>query len=46
MHDCAASTEAIRKYCNIDGYSTTISTACSSSANAIIKGYNLLKYRI
>lgn len=46
MHDCAASTQAICNYCAITGYSTTISTACSSSANAIIKGYNLLKHGI
>lgn len=46
MHDCAASTIAICNYCNINGYSTTISTACSSSANAIIKGYNLLKHGV
>ena len=46
MHDCAASTKAICNYCNVNGYSTTISTACSSSANAIIKGYNLLKHGI
>ena len=46
MHDCAASTKAICNYCNINGYSTTISTACSSSANAIIKGYNLLKHGV
>lgn len=46
MHDCAASTQAICNYCTITGYSTTISTACSSSANAIIKGYNLLKHGI
>lgn len=46
MHDCAASTMAIGEYCGLKGYSTTISTACSSAANAIIKGCNLLKYHI
>ncbi len=46
MHDCAASTEAIVKYCNINSYSTTISTACSSAANAIIFGAKLLKHGI
>ena len=46
MHDCAASTNAICEYFGINGYSTTISTACSSAANAIIKGYYLLKYNV
>lgn len=46
MHDCAASTKAICDYCQIKGYSTTISTACSSSANAVIKGYNLVRHGI
>ncbi len=46
MHDCAASTDAIAKYCGINGYRTTISTACSSAANAIIAGARLLKHRI
>lgn len=46
MHDCAASTEAIVKYCGINGYATTISTACSSAANAVISGAKLLKYNI
>ena len=46
MHDCAASTEAIARHCGIDGYRTTISTACSSSANAIIAGAKLLRHNI
>lgn len=46
MHDCAASTNAIIKYCGINGYSTTISTACSSAANAIITGAKLLNHNI
>ena len=46
MHDCAASTEAISRYCGINSYSTTISTACSSAANAIIVGVKLLKHNI
>lgn len=46
MHDCAASTEAIAKYCGINGYTTTISTACSSAANAIIAGAKLLRHNI
>lgn len=46
MHDCAASTDAIARYCGITGYRTTISTACSSAANAIIAGARLLKHNI
>lgn len=46
MHDCGASTEAIAEYCGIEGYRTTISTACSSAANAIIHGVRLLKHRV
>lgn len=46
MHDCAATTQAIMRYCGIKGYSTTISTACSSGANAVIMGAKLLKYGI
>ena len=46
MHDCAASTEAIVRHCGINGYSTTISTACSSAANAIMAGAKLLKFKI
>lgn len=46
MHDCAAVTDAIVRYCGINSYSTTISTACSSSANAIIQGCKLIKNNI
>lgn len=46
MHDCAASTEAIARHCSINGYRTTISTACSSAANAVITGAKLLKHNI
>lgn len=46
MHDCAASTEAIRRHCGINSYSTTISTACSSAANAVIMGAKLLKHNV
>lgn len=46
MHDCAASTQAIVKYCGINAYSTTVSTACSSAANAVIVGARLLKHNI
>ncbi len=46
MHDCAAGTEAIVRHCGINGYSTTISTACSSAANAVITGAKLLKHHV
>lgn len=46
MHDCAASTAAIADYCGITGYSTTVSTACSSAANAIMTGVRLLRHGI
>lgn len=43
LHDCAASTEAIADYFGGFDLITTISTACSSAANAIILGANLIK---
>ena len=46
MHDCAASTDAIARHCGINSYRTTISTACSSAANAIIMGAKLLRHHI
>lgn len=46
MHDCHSITEAIMYYCGINGYSTTISTACSSSANAVMAGAKLLEHNI
>ena len=42
-HDCGSSTEFISKYFGIFKECTTISTACSSAANALILGANLLK---
>ncbi len=42
-HDCASSTNFIADYCNISGFRTTISTACSSSANAMMMGAMMLK---
>lgn len=42
-HDCATSTDFIAKYCNIEGFRTTISTACSSAANAVIMGAMMLE---
>ncbi len=41
-HDCATSTNFIADQCGIKGFRTTLSTACSSAANAIMMGANLL----
>ena len=42
-HDCADSSLRIAHYLGITGFSTTISTACSSAANAILLGARLIK---
>ena len=42
-HDCGSSTQQIVDYFGIFNEFTTISTACSSAANAIILGANLIK---
>ncbi|MFR9650620.1 MAG: beta-ketoacyl-[acyl-carrier-protein] synthase family protein [Rikenellaceae bacterium] len=42
-HDCATSTNLIAEICGVDGFRTTISTACSSAANAIIMGAQMLE---
>lgn len=42
-HDCGDCTETIAKYLKISGMIGTISTACSSSANAIMMGARLIK---
>lgn len=42
-HDCATSTNLIAEACGITGFRTTISTACSSAANAIIMGAQMLE---
>lgn len=46
MHDCCASTDAIADYCGIMGYRTTVSTACSSAANAVMIGDRLIRHGI
>ena len=46
MHDCCASTDAIADYCGIKGYRTTVSTACSSAANALMIGAKLIRHGI
>jgi len=42
-HDCGDSTERIAGYLGIGGNYTTINTACSSAANAIMLGVRLIK---
>ncbi|MDR1610854.1 MAG: beta-ketoacyl-[acyl-carrier-protein] synthase family protein [Candidatus Symbiothrix sp.] len=43
-HDCGDSTERIASYLGIDDYITTISTACSSGANAVMIGAQLIRH--
>ncbi len=43
LHDCGASTEAIADHAGRFGFVTTPSTACSSAANAIILGAELIR---
>jgi 3-oxoacyl-(acyl-carrier-protein) synthase len=42
-HDCGDSTERIARHTGIRDFVTTISTACSSSANAVMTGANLIR---
>ncbi|MCF8374244.1 MAG: beta-ketoacyl-[acyl-carrier-protein] synthase family protein [Bacteroidales bacterium] len=42
-HPCGDNTEKIAEALGITGFSTTISTACSSSANAIMFGARMIK---
>lgn len=42
-HDCGESSERIARYFGIHEYVSTISTACSSSANAIMTAARLIK---
>lgn len=42
-HDCGATTEMIADYFGIFSMVTSISTACSSAANALILGANLIR---
>lgn len=46
IHDCGACTEIIADYFGGFTYVSTISTACSSAANAIALGSNLIKQGI
>jgi len=43
-HECGSITELVAEHLGIHHFVTTISTACSSSANAIIHGSRLLKH--
>ena len=45
-HDCGDSTEKIADFVGIRDYVTTISTACSSSANAIMLADRMLKHNL
>lgn len=42
-HDAADSTERIADYLGVTGFRTTISTACSSAANAIMMGARMIR---
>lgn len=43
-HDCGASTEMIASYLGVKDFVTTISTACSSAANAIMLGARMIRH--
>lgn len=43
-HDCGDSTERIAAFLGISGFRSTISTACSGSANAIMLGTKLIRH--
>ena len=43
MHDCGASTDAVAAHFGGAPWATTLSTACSSAANAVIFGANLIR---
>jgi len=43
-HPCGDSTDKIADFLQLDGYRTTLSTACSSGANAIIHAARLIKH--
>ena len=45
-HPCGDSTEKIADLLGLTGYRTTLSTACSSGANAIIHGAQLIRHGI
>jgi len=43
-HDCGESTEEIADYLGVKDFVTTISTACSSAANAVMLGCRMIKH--
>lgn len=43
QHDCGDSTQRIAEYLGITEFITTISTACSSAANAVILGARMIR---
>lgn len=43
-HPCGDSTDKIASFLNLDGYRSTLSTACSSSANAIMHAARLIRH--
>lgn len=43
-HDCGASTELIASHLGVKDFVTTLSTACSSAANALMLGARMIKY--
>ena len=45
-HDCGATTDAIARHFGRFSMVTTVSTACSSAANAMILGANLIRSRL
>jgi 3-oxoacyl-[acyl-carrier-protein] synthase-1 len=42
-HECGAVTEIVARHFNLDGFVTTISTACSSSANSIMMAAQMIE---
>lgn len=46
FHECGSITELVADQLGINSYVTTISTACSSSANAIFFGARLIKHEM
>lgn len=42
-HECGAITELVRKHFKLNGFATTISTACSSSANSIMMAAQMIE---
>jgi 3-oxoacyl-(acyl-carrier-protein) synthase len=42
-HECGSVTELVAEHLGITGYTSTISTACSSSANSIMYGARLIR---